>query len=182
MCKVTKLFDFSRKWKNSSALKLLNWSGGSVVRFWPGCSCVYLGLLHLVLLHLVVCLCVLELPFHSRPTLAGQRVVADDGDAEALPVLLDERNLVDLVSLQVGLNPEHVWAAEKTDQFILSQSLSQFMLCYVSPIEQNQNLCTSGPFVLWVFIISHLIIKHNTQKDTTSTEIQKPSASHWTRT
>lgn len=49
-------------------------------------------------------MCVLELLFHSRLTLAGQRVAADDGDAEALPVLLDERNLVDLVSLQVGLN------------------------------------------------------------------------------
>lgn len=37
------------------------------------------------------------------PTLGGQRVVADDGDAEALAVLLGQRNLVDLVSLQVGL-------------------------------------------------------------------------------
>lgn len=37
-------------------------------------------------------------------TLAGQRVVSDDGDAEALSVLLGQRNLVDLVSFQVGLN------------------------------------------------------------------------------
>lgn len=71
------------------------------------------------------CLCVLELLFHSRLTLAGQRVAADDGDAEALPVLLDERNLVDLVSLQVGLNQNMF---QFTDQFIFSQSfLSQFM-------------------------------------------------------
>lgn len=41
----------------------------------------------------------------SCPTLAGQGVVADDGDAETLAVLLGQRNLVDLVSLQVGLKP-----------------------------------------------------------------------------
>lgn len=41
--------------------------------------------------------------FLSSPTLAGQRIVADDGDAEALAVLLGQRNLVDLISLQVGL-------------------------------------------------------------------------------
>lgn len=39
----------------------------------------------------------------SSPTLAHQRIVANDGDAEALAVLLGNRNLVDLVSLQVGL-------------------------------------------------------------------------------
>lgn len=36
-------------------------------------------------------------------TLAGQRVEADDGDAETLAILLGERNLVDLVSFQVRL-------------------------------------------------------------------------------
>lgn len=35
--------------------------------------------------------------------MAGQGVVADDGDAEALAVPLGQRNFVDLVSLQVGL-------------------------------------------------------------------------------
>lgn len=40
-------------------------------------------------------------------TLAGQGVVADDGDAEALSVLLGERNLVDLISLQIGLKHTH---------------------------------------------------------------------------
>ncbi len=41
----------------------------------------------------------------SCPTLAGQGVVSDDGDAEALAVFLGQRNLVDLISLQVGLKP-----------------------------------------------------------------------------
>lgn len=44
----------------------------------------------------VLCLCV---------TLAGQWVVANDGDAQTLTFLLSERNLVDLITLQVGLKP-----------------------------------------------------------------------------
>lgn len=40
-------------------------------------------------------------------TLAGQRVVANNRDAKALSFHLAERNLVDLISLQVGLKQTH---------------------------------------------------------------------------
>ena len=62
------------------------------------CVCLCVCVCGCVCVRVCACVC-------AGPTLAGQRVVADDGDAEALPVLLDERNLVDLVSLQVGLKP-----------------------------------------------------------------------------
>lgn len=74
------------------------------------------------------CLCVLELLFHSRLTLAGQRVAADDGDAEALPVLLDERNLVDLVSLQVGLN-QNIFEQQRKQNNSSSLKVSWASLC-----------------------------------------------------
>lgn len=38
--------------------------------------------------------------------MGGQRVVAYDGDAEALALVLGQRNVVELVALQVGLKPK----------------------------------------------------------------------------
>lgn len=52
-------------------------------------------------------MCDLLLGQHSgfSLTLAGQTVVADDGDAEALSFHLGESNLMDLVSFEIGLKP-----------------------------------------------------------------------------
>lgn len=69
----------------------------------------------------------------SRPTLAGQGVVADDGDAEALAVVLGYRNLVDLISLQVGLK-------QTESPFIIGRAVSKARRIQSTETKRKQTL------------------------------------------